>query len=524
MKKNLLKVSRLRWLAGISLLLLIFLFGNFRNKDIGKDTAQKKVEAPDKPNVLFIVWDGMQPSRIGSYGADYMHTPSLNGLSETGFTFEHAYVQQALCTPSRFSMLTGLRPDALRIYNNQTPLYRGNPGVKTFAKLFHENGYETIKTTGVAPHIEKNDKEWDKTVAVKGDWKGKGYLTRQAVQEMKAYHKQYPNAPEGKGPAWERGSVADSAYLDGKKAMAVIRELRRLKKENKSFLMAVGFTSTHLPFLAPQKYWDIYPADKVNLPDNFYLPENKTKYSVTSSGELRGYSNIPKGHQAVPLSTAKTLVRGYQAAISYDDALTGMILDELKTLGLDKNTIVVFWSDHGAKVGEHLGWAKQTNYETDTRVPLIVRVPWLKSSVGKMSGSLVESVDIYPSLAQLCKLKAPANLQGNSFVPLMEDANYPWKQAALSQYPRDGGRIMGYSMRTEKYRYTEWVQLSTGKVEARELYNHEMDPEENVNVAGEKGSYGSTIDSLSVLMHERWKLSLTPGGFSGLTPRSSIEP
>ena len=501
----------------VLLALLVMFFCGCQEKGAERETNNIRAEAPDKPNVLFIVWDGMQPGRIGSYGADYMHTPALDSLSATGFTFKHAYVQEALCTPSRFSLLTGLRPDALRIYNNQTPLYRGNPGIKTFAKLFHDNGYETIKTTGVVPHIEKNDKEWDRTIVATGNWKGKGYLTRPAIEQMDAYHDRNPEAPKGKGPAWECGDVVDSAYLDGKKTMAVIRQLRRLKKENKSFLMAVGFTSTHLPFLAPRKYWAMYPPDEVKLPDNFYLPENKTKYSLTASGELRGYSNIPDGDRVVPVSTAKTLVRAYQAAISYDDALTGMILDELKTLGLDSNTIVIFWSDHGAKVGEHLGWAKQTNYEIDTRIPLIVRVPWLASSVGKVSGKLVESVDVYPTLAQLCRLEAPADLQGNSLVPLMKDVNYPWKQAALSQYPREGGKIMGYSMRTENYRYTEWVRLSTAKREARELYDHRTDPGENVNLAGMEDEYGPVMDSLSLLMHERWKLSLTPGGLSGST-------
>ncbi|TZF85623.1 sulfatase (plasmid) [Pedobacter sp. BS3] len=507
------KQARQIYLCNLLLLSLIILLSSFQRAGTVRSTKDTKTQAPDKPNILLIVWDGVQAQRLGSFGADYMHTPTIDKLSQTGFTFQHCFVHQAVCNPSRLTLLTGLRPDAIKVYDNQTPLHKNSPDVTTLTQVFHNNGYTTVKIGGVVSGGKEDNMIWDKTIKAKGSWVGKGYLSPESKKIIAEYQQEHPKAKTAKGPAWDMADVSDTSYADGKSTVAAISELKQLKKGGKPFFMAVGLSSTHLPFRAPKKYWDMYPPESIRLPDNFYNPKNMLEYSMNKTSEIDGYANMPKYQEMVSDSLARIILRGYQASISYADALTGMILNELKKQGLDKNTIVVFWSDHAAKVGEHHGWAKHTNFEIDTNIPLVVRVPWIESAIDKKSDKLIETVDIFPSLTQLCKLDGPANLQGNSFVPLLLDNNIPWKEAALSQYPREGGKIMGHSMRTEDYRYTEWIRVANGAIVGRELYDHKVDPGENVNVAGDK-NYKSTVEELSVLLNKRWEASVTPGGFN----------
>ena len=262
-----------------------------------------------------------------------------------------------------------------------------------------------------------------------------------------------------------------------------MQTLDRFSKREQPFFLAVGFLKPHLPFIAPTKYWNLYDRAAFALPSNMYPPENMPSFAGTNWGEMRSYSDIPKQGD-VTEEQALELIHGYHAALSYTDAQIGKILAELDRLGLAENTIVVVWGDHGWKLGEHDMWCKHTNFELDVRVPLIVRAPG--QPAGQTCDRLVEFVDIYPTLCELADIAPPRDLEGTSFVPLLTDPERPWKAAAFSQYPRthDGQQLMGYSLTDGRYRLTRWVQKKQphGLV-ATELYDHQTDAGENVNIA-----------------------------------------
>jgi arylsulfatase A-like enzyme len=255
-----------------------------------------------------------------------------------------------------------------------------------------------------------------------------------------------------------------------------------------------------LPFNAPKKYWDLYSPEKLRLAENPFEPEGVTPYSLTNFGELRKYYGVPR-QGPIPDDLARKLIHGYCACVSYIDAQVGRLLDELEQQGLKDNTIVILWGDHGWKLGEHASWSKHTNFETDTRAPLIVSVPGMDNA-NKRTRALVEFVDIYPSLCDLCDLPKPDHLEGLSFVPLFSDPDREWKQAAFSQYPRRD--TMGYTMRTRSFRYTEWRDVQTGEVKARELYDHRSDSLENVNAAN-KPEYAETVAQLAEMLNRGWR-------------------
>jgi arylsulfatase A-like enzyme len=311
------------------------------------------------------------------------------------------------------------------------------------------------------------------------------------------------NTETGRGPAWESLDVDDEQLGDGLSAKRAVELLNELK--DKRFFLAVGFYKPHLPFVAPKRYYDLYPLESIRTAKNPFPPKNAPKFALTSGGELRSYAEIPeKG----PISEdqARELIRGYYAATSYTDAQIGRVLDELETLGLDENTIVCVWGDHGWKLGEHGAWCKHTNFELDTNAPLIFRVPDQRRPDGE-SDALVEFVDVYPTLAELCGLPAPEGVEGTSLASLIDNPDREWKTAAFSQYPR--GDVMGYSMRTDRYRYTEWQNKQTGEVEARELYDHDLDPDENENVAGAEANQ-KLVAKLGEQLKAGWKGALPP--------------
>jgi len=270
--------------------------------------------------------------------------------------------------------------------------------------------------------------------------------------------------------------VPDEALFDGRIAGKAIEAMREIKA--KPFFLAVGFTKPHLPFVAPKKYYDMYPLEKVKLPANPYPPKDVPRIALADFGELRAYADIPeKG--ALSEKQTRELIRGYYAATSYVDAQIGRVIDELDRTGLRDKTIVVLWGDHGYQLGEHGLWNKHTNFEVATRSPLIISAPGV-TKMGKKTDALVELVDVYPTLIQLAGLPMQQGLEGTGLVPLLHSPKLDWKRSAFSQYPR--GRVMGYSIRTDRYRYTEWSEQ--GKVPVGvELYDHRVDPAENVNIA-----------------------------------------
>ena len=349
------------------------------------------------------------------------------------------------------------------------------PDIVSLPQLFKRNGYTTVSLGKVYHHRDDDLVAWsEKPLRPSGKWFGRGYLDADAIKA--ARNSRIPSKP-GIGPAFEAPDVADNAYADGLVADEAIARLRKFAKSGESFFLGTGFFKPHLPFNAPRKYWDMYPPEKIRLPEIDKPPVGATRYALTNWGELRSYTNIPRsGRCSKELS--RKLIRGYCACVSYMDAQVGRVLDELDRLGLADNTVVVLWGDHGWKLGEYGSWCKHTNFELDTHAPLIFAGPGVRP--GQSSKALCEFVDIYPTLADLCGLKAPARCEGVSLRPVFDRPDHPWKSAAFSQYPR--GRVMGYTMRTDRWRYTFWVDRKTRKTVAEELYDHRADARETRNV------------------------------------------
>lgn len=471
-----------------------------------------------KPNVLFIAVDDLRP-QLGCYGDGMIKTPNIDGLAAEGVVFNRAYCQMAICMASRSSIMSGERPDRNQLYTNG-PLLSLNPDALTLNQHFQNNGYKTVGLGKIYHHRSDNDQGWTQEFfwpwpeegvwedyGYEAKWYGRGYMDEEN-KRMARHHDKTQSGRRGMGPAYEAANMPDSLYKDGIIAQQALKELRKLKDEQ--FFLAVGFIKPHLPFVAPQKYWDMYDENEIKLADNPFVPDGVPNEAVTNWGELRGYYGMPKEGQ-MPDSLSRKLIHGYNACVSFTDALIGRLLDELDELGLRENTIVVLWGDHGWKLGEHGMWCKHTNFELDARVPLIISAPGMKAN-GQKTRALTELVDLYPTLCELCNLEQPEHLQGKSMVPLLNTPDLKWKDAVFTQYPSGGhswGRhknrpysvaVMGYSMRTDKYRYTEWIKTKDNTVIARELYNHKNDPDENINVV-DKPEHAVLVTSLSEMLH-----------------------
>jgi iduronate 2-sulfatase len=461
--------------------------------------------AADRPNVLFIPVDDLR-TELGCYGAEHIHSPHIDRLARDGTVFLRAYCQQAVCSPSRTSLMTGLRPDSTKVYDLETHFRTHVPDVVTLGQHFKQNGYYCV-SMGKIYHGGYDDLPTWSEPARRPDG-GAGYVTeenREIMARRRAEAKQRGLTGKAlsratRGTATEMADVADNAYTDGAIAELGVQTLRELKEREEPFFLAVGFLKPHLPFNAPKRYWDLYDPEAIRLADNPFPPKNVTPYSLTTWGELRAYDGIPaKGD--LTEQQARQLKHGYYACVSFLDANVGKLLDELDRLGLAENTIVVLWGDHGWKLGEHNAWCKHTNFENDAHAPLIIRAPGQEAPGGK-TRALVEFVDIYPTLCDLAGLEKPDHLEGTSAAPLLDNPDQPWKPAAFSQYPR--GTVMGYSMRTERYRFTAWKNRKTEQVEALELYDHQTDPAENVNVA-EDPQRAELVQHLLQQLNEGWR-------------------
>ena len=443
-----------------------------------------------KPDVLFLIVDDLR-TEFGAYGADYIHSPNLDRLAKRSLTFNRAYCQQAVCSPSRSSLLTGTRPDTTKVWDLQTHFRKALPDVVTLPQDFKQNGY-FVQGFGKIYHGGLDDpRSWSVplTRAMSGGQyalKENTAITKRRAEESKQ------ERPEGEGtyssklgPAFECADVPDNTYQDGKIADLAITALREIAKKNQPFWLGIGFLKPHLPFVAPKKYWDLYDPAKIALAPNPFPPKGAPTYAVElTGGELRTYAGIP-AVGPIPDDLARQLKHGYYAAISYTDALLGRVLDELDRLGLADNTIIILWGDNGWKLGEHAGWTKHTNMENDTRIPLLISVPGMKTA-GQKTDSLVELVDVYPTLTELCGLPLLKHLEGTSLVPILHDSKATVSPVALSQYPRrlKDKQLMGYSMCTDRYRFTVWVDRKDHSViDAIELYDHQVDPQENVSIA-----------------------------------------
>ena len=458
------------------------------------------------PNVLFIMADDLRPE-LAAYGSPAV-TPNLDRLAARGVRFERAYCQQALCNPSRASMLTGRRPDTLGVWSNETHFRDPNPAVATLPGWFKAHGYEA-RCAGKIFH------NWH--TAVRGDpgsWSAPEFLhyanhgddlplvagpvpPNLALQSPRDY---------GQVPLDDCRDVPDEATYDGRVAAEAVRQLGELGKG--PFFLAVGFWKPHAPFNAPKRYWDLYDRDRLPPLDAAW-PAGAPEIAGHASTEVLG---PPKDRRPLTLEQVAEMRHGYFAAVSFMDAQVGKLLDALDRNGQADDTVIVFVSDHGYHLGEHGLWAKTSNFEFDARVPLLVAVPEAVraraaaapatapantsagTTAGTSSRALVELVDLFPTLVRACGLPEPPGLEGVSLMPLVRGTAGEVKPAAFTQHPRPayyerepGKRpaAMGVSVRTDRVRYTEWRDWTTGRTISRELYDHAADPAERVNRADE---------------------------------------
>lgn len=436
------------------------------------------------PNVLFIAVDDLRVE-LGCYGDSHVLSPNIDRLAEQGTLFERAYCQQTVCNPSRASLLTGLRPDTLRVWDLYTHFRQNAPDVVTLPQLFMQNGYRSVGIGKIFHNWRQDDWRGDRV-----SWSEPEFLhyATHGQDEAKVEGALPPNLASGAGGI-ECRDVPDEAYYDGRIARKAVERMRTLADSEEPFFLALGFWKPHTPFNAPKRYWDMYERDSIPVPEHLEPPKDVPEVALTSSR----YNGRNKPTEL------REMHHGHLAAITYLDTQVGKVIDELDRLGLRDETIIVWWSDHGLHLGEHGLTRKTTAFELDARVPLIIATP--NHTGGQRTKGLVELLDIYPTLTELCGILPPGELEGQSLVPLLERPNQLFKSAALTQTPRPNypkGKLpesMGYSARTERFRYTEWRDFESGRVLARELYDHHTDPLETVNVA-EKVEYAKWLPEL----------------------------
>ena len=511
--------------------------------------AQEK----SKPNVLFIAVDDLK-TVLGCYGDKIIKTPNIDRLAKMGTVFLNNYCQQAVCGPTRASLLTGLRPDVTKIRDLHTKMRDINPDIVTLPEYFISQGY-TTSGIGKIFHPSCVDKKFDPQswsipflVAKESDYSNglpvqkhyqspelKALNTKEEVVSAdqdgkgkkkgeKKSKKEADDEEGARGPAFECLDLPDDAYDDGVSAKLAVKQIEMLNAAKKPFFMAVGFRKPHLPFVSPKKYWDLYKREDMPVAEFQEHAANSKIFSYQYPGELTNYSGVKEFAKfdkneankfGLAIEKQKELVHAYYAAVSYTDAQIGILLNTLEKLGTLNNTIIVLWGDHGWHLGDHDMWGKHTNYEQATKAPLIIAAPGLKAGQTK---SMTEFVDVFPTLCELSGGEVPAYLDGKSLVPVMKNNKASVKEYAMSQYPRkmdkadinkveDGkGKLMGYSMRTEQYRYTVWLKnftsdqvYSADKVYTKELYDYVKDPLEKVNVSDDT-KYAAIVADLDKKM------------------------
>ena len=455
--------------------------------------------AADRPNVLFIAVDDLRVE-LGCYGDTQVRSPNIDALAQRGTLFTRAYCQQAVCNPSRASLLTGLRPESLGIWDLPTHFRQRRPDVVTLPQWFKQHGYFTQNIGKIFHNWRQDDYKGDAA-----SWSVPAvmhYNTHGADKAM--VEGELPPELVTKTRRCGMRDVPDDAYFDGRIANMAVKTLRDLSKRDGPWFFAVGFWKPHADFNAPKKYWDLYDRAKIDMPANPDRPIDAPDIAMHDSREImRGFQG--QGRQ-MTADDVRTLRHGYYAATSYVDAQVGKVIDELDRLGLAERTMIVFWSDHGFHLGEHDLWAKTSNFELDARVPMIIATPGQKKP--QRTDALVELLDLYPTLADLCGLPAPKHVEGKSLRPVLNDPSKTVKDAAFTwhprpAYPKPGTKpdVMGYSMRTDRWRYTEWRDFESGKIVAREVYDHANDPRETVNVVGAT-DHADTVTGLAKRMQQ----------------------
>jgi arylsulfatase A-like enzyme len=473
--------------------------------------------AQEKKNILFIAIDDLKPM-LGCYGDETIITPAIDELAKQGVVFTNAHCQQAVCGPSRASLMTGMRPDYTGVWDLKTRMRDVNPNILALPEYFKNQGYTTV-ATGKIYDPRCVDKQYDGpswsipykqssnyVYPEKYGQPALGYFaldsSKQIVHklEAEAHEKGIKNihgyVSKRFKPSVENADVEDDAYIDTQIANNAIKYMDQLAKEDKPFFLAVGFKRPHLPFAAPKKYWDMYKREDIKLAEFRGPIKDGVSMALHKSNELQSYTDIPPlasftdiFEDNLPEWKQKELIHGYKACVSYIDVQVGRVMDALKENGLDKNTVVVLWGDHGWHLGDHSLWCKHTNFEQATRVPMIFTVP---DGAKGHNATPTEFVDIFPTLCDAAGIDIPSHLQGQSLMPIMKDVDARVKDYAVSQFHR--GKTEGYSIRTDRYRLTLWIgnEFHTFKpfiesnIVAGELYDYEKDPLETVNYYNDK--------------------------------------
>lgn len=450
------------------------------NSVVGADFAPR-------PNVLLICVDDLKPV-LRCYGDQTARTPNIDRLAGQGVLYASAYCNQAVCSPSRNALMTGLRPQTLGIYDLGTNFRLSRPDAVTIAQHFQQHGYIT-QALGKVFHVGHGNAEDEASWSIP-HWRPTAahYQLAESQENKRANN----NGP--RGTATESADVADETYGDGQIAVEASARIRAAAENaDQPFFIACGFLKPHLPFVAPKKYWDLYDSRKIPMPQVTELPRNVPAYAPQFGGELRQYSDMPR-EGAISEEDTRRLIHGYYAATSYTDAQIGRVLDELDATGARSNTIVVLWGDHGWHLGDHGMWCKHTNYEQAARIPLIISAP--ECAAGKKSRALVETVDVYPTLCELAGLPARDGLDGMSVAATLKSPDVKIRESVIHVYPR--GERLGRAIRTNRFRMVEWKVPGADASEAEyELYDYESDPLETANIAAENPE---TLEKLKSLL------------------------
>jgi uncharacterized sulfatase len=438
-----------------------------------------------RPNVLFIAVDDMN-NDLGCFGHPLVKSPSIDRLASRGTRFERAYCQFPLCSPSRSSLLTGLRPDSTRVFDLQYHFRQDLPDVVTLPQMFMKNGYYVARV-GKMYHYGNPGDIGTNGLDDRASWMERFNPAGRDKTTLESDIMNYtPKRGLGSAMAFLADKTGtDEQHTDGKVADQAIRLLEEHK--DKPFFIAAGFYKPHCPWVTPKKYFDLYPMDRISLPA--VTPQTPDDYPKLALASTR-----PWPYFGVTPDQARECKRAYYAAISFVDAQIGRLLDAVDRLGLRESTIIVFWSDHGYHLGEHGLWFKQSCFEESARVPLIVSVPREKTA-GQATSRPVELVDLYPTLADLAGLTPPSHLEGFSLRPLIENPKAQWNHPAYTQVQR--GANPGHSVRTERWRYTEWALGKQGE----ELYDHDNDPRELHNLAADP-KHADTVAEMKALLKQ----------------------
>ena len=432
-------------------------------------------EVLKKPNIIFIAVDDLRP-QLNCYGKNQIISPNIDDLASVSYTYENAVCNFPVCGASRASLLTGLRPNQNRFKTYNTRMDVDADNVLTLGEWFKKNEYFTLSLGKISHHNNDSPESWS-TPAWRAEKNWRDYQTKENLSAIDT------NNNDGAAKAFEVGENLIDDYADTKMVNKAIEKLDELLEKKQPFLMALGFLKPHLPFNAPKKYWDLYNEKDIELASNRFQPKNAPNISMHKYGELRKYTNIPTNKNIeISDSTQKKLIHGYYACVSYIDDEIGRLIKHLKKLSIYENSIIVLWGDHGWQLGEHNLWAKHCNYQTSLKVPLLIKYP--KQKKQKRINTVVELLDIYPTLCELSNIGKPKHLQGKSLLHI--NRLDPKNANGYSKYQS------GETITSIEKSYTEW-RKKDNNFKANMMYDLVKDPNENTNVSNNKENYSIII-------------------------------